>query len=148
MSSYDIPAPTLDTEAVSRLFLGEHLGSGVSRHVYTYRPQPKKFVVKVEYADCDFQNVAEWELWCNAKASLKKWLAPCWDISPCGKALLQERAEPCPTHLLPKRVPAVLGDLHKANFGIIEGRVVLMDYGRHLALHLAANVKAMKELTV
>jgi len=136
--------------AIARLFLGELLGEGVSRRVFAYRPAPDDFVVKVHTKGSleshDYQNIAEWMMWEEANAALRQWLAPCSAISTCGMALLQRRCEPCPTHLVPKKVPKVLGDLHLANFGILDGLVVVKDYGRNYALRFAANARAMRKL--
>lgn len=127
------------------LVLGEHLGSGVDRHTYVLAINDA-FVVKVQHGEGDFQNIAEWELWRTASDGLKKYLAPCLQISRGGRALVQRRCEPCPTHMLPTSLPKVLGDLHADNIGLLEGRPVVMDYGRHLALAMTANAKAMKKV--
>lgn len=136
---------------VAGLFLGEFLGGGIARRVYAYRPEPMHFVVKVQTdgagEDHDYQNIAEWTLWCESRGKpLEEYLAPCLALSPCGGSLLQVRCEPCPRHLLPAKVPKVLGDLHTANFGIFEGRPVVMDYGRNYAIRMAANAKAMRKV--
>jgi hypothetical protein len=137
-------------QSVASLFLGKHLGSGIARDVYEYRPHPSGYVVKVERRDpdegLDFQNIAEWELWSNSATALTKWLAPVIALSPDGRCLLQARCEPCPKHMLPKRVPSILGDCHSGNFGLYKSKVVLMDYGRNLAMTIAANAKAMRDL--
>lgn len=143
----------LDRSSIERLVLGEYLGEGVSRQVFAYRPDPDTYVVKVQKEaaeeDLDFQNIAEWTLWCEASGPLKELLAPCYSLSPCGGALIQWRAEtPCPTHLIPKRLPKVLGDLHRANFGVLEGRVVVTDYGRSLAYRMAANTRVMRKVNL
>lgn len=139
-------------EHVSGLFLGKLLGMGISRRVYEYRPSPENWVVKVQMSSAseehDYQNIAEWTLWENASSSLRPWLAPCIALSPGGGALLQARCEPCPLHLIPKKMPKVLGDLHQANFGIYEGKVVVHDYGRHFAYRFAANARAMRKVNL
>lgn len=137
-----------DVEHLASLFLGELIGEGVARRVYAYRPDPANFVVKVQtrgsYEEHDYQNIAEWSLWCMASPDLANWLAPCVALGADGGALLQHRCEPCPTHLIPKRVPKVLGDLHRANFGVLAGKVVVTDYGRNLSLRMSANAKVMR----
>lgn len=127
------------------LFLGECLGSGIARHVFVFKFN-SDYVVKIEHGEEDFQNIAEWELWRTASDTLRKHLAPCIMISKNGKVLIQRRTEECPTHLLPRKMPAVLGDLHAENFGIIDGAVVARDYGRHRALAMTANAKAMRKV--
>ena len=132
------------------LVLGQYLGGGVAREVYAYRPNPSMYVIKVatdqSLALHDYQNIAEWMLWENAPDALAEWLAPCITISPCGGALLQARCEPCPRHLIPKRLPKVLGDLHQANFGLYQSRPVVMDYGRNYAHRMSANAKVMRKV--
>lgn len=134
-------------DAVMSLFLGARLGAGVAREVYEYGPAPGAYVVKVEtdIEDRDFQCIAEWELWNNAPAALRKWLAPCIALSPCGRALMQARCEPCPIRKVPMKVPTILeADAHPGNFGLYQGRVVLLDYGRNLALTIATNARAQR----
>jgi hypothetical protein len=135
---------------VTSLLLGEMLGEGIARQVYACRIWPEDYVIKVQTRDSledhDYQNLAEWDLWCNASADLRKWLAPCISLSPGGGALMQARCEPCPTHLVPKKMPKVLGDMHLGNLGIYEGKVVMTDYGRHLAYRYAANARAMRKV--
>ena len=135
--------PTLDQ--LRDFLLGERLGFGVDREVYVYRPDPR-LVIKLQVGEYDFQNVAEWNLWVNASAALRKHLAPVHDISPTGAVLLQARCEPCPEHLIPAKMPKVLADLHKDNLGLYEGRPVAVDYGRHLAYAMSANAKAMSKV--
>lgn len=128
--------------------LGPRLGSGVDREVFPwYGPDTdQKLVVKLAYGEYDFQNVAEWQLWQEATPNLRQWLAPVRGISPGGRALWMVYCEPCPSHLLPLKMPAVLRDLHRDNIGLYEGRPVALDYGRHVAAALAANMKAMRRL--
>lgn len=137
---------------VASLFLGKLLGQGVSRKVYEFRPWPGDYVVKVQtgesYEDGDYQNIAEWALWQGADLKLRQWLAPCVLLGPGGGALLQVRCEPCPEHLIPKKIPKVLGDAHKANFGIHKERVVVTDYGRNFVHRLAANARVMRKVNL
>lgn len=140
------PLSELQERALRGLFLGPYIGGGVARKVFAYGPDPLNWVVKIEDEERDFQNVAEWGLWNTARTPLRHWLAPCFYISPCGLALLQARCEPCPVHLIPTKVPKVLGDLHEGNWGLFNKKPVVLDYGRHLALTLTANAKSMKAL--
>jgi hypothetical protein len=142
-----LPDPMKTRQAdVLALFLGEYLGSGVAREVYAYRPAPEEWVVKIETGEGDFQNMAEWDMFRMADWKLKKHLAPCGAISPGGVALMQRRCYPCPDHMLPVRLPAILTDVHRGNFGLFEGVPVLVDYGRHL--HAANTPLASKMLKV
>lgn len=111
-----------------RTFLGDRLGDGVDRQVYELRHSPK-FVAKIEDNSRSFHNAMEWQIWQRLKDSpLEKWLAPCLDISPCGSVLIQRRTTPITSG--PERMPAFLGDMKLANFGMLNGRVVCHDYSR------------------
>lgn len=73
-----------------RMFCGERLGSGVGREVYVYA-RDDKYVVKLENIAQSFQNVLEWDTWCDAsyrEHDIKKWFAPCDSISDCGTVLI------------------------------------------------------------
>ncbi len=51
-------------------------------------------------------------------------------LSGNGAILMQERTSPVPHDMkLPRRIPALLGDLKRDNFGLLKGRVVAHDYG-------------------
>jgi hypothetical protein len=124
---------------------GQHLGSGIDREVYVCG-WDDSLVIKVQRGAGDFQNQAEWSLWCSAKARLKRWLAPCHAISPSGLILLQARCLPIEWHKVPDAWPAILGDMHDANIGMLDGKVVAQDYGRNqIADLMSANVNIMKK---
>lgn len=136
--------PTAQADIVD-MVIGEYIGSGVDRHVFHHRAN-SDYVVKVSHGEYDFQNIAEWLMWNEAPDHLSEWLAPCVSISRGGLVLIQMKCEPCPKHLLPAKLPRVLGDIHMKNVGIFEGRPVVMDYGRPYALAMAANAKAMRTI--
>ena len=112
---------------------GKMIGSGVARTVFEYLPSNnKEYVVKIEDSAGSFQNVIEWEMWDYFKDSDlgKRWLAPCWSISPCGTVMMQSRTQPLPKgYRLPKKMPVFLGDLKSSNYGLLKGRLVAHDYG-------------------
>jgi hypothetical protein len=89
--------------------------------------------VKVEHDEewRTFSNVIEMRFW-NEHEHYKKvadWLAPCEYLSPDGRVLLQRRASVIVDPLLlPSHLPAFLTDLKKENFGIMDGRLVCLDY--------------------
>jgi len=128
----DLP-PSVWTDFVA-LFRGERLGSGIAREVFVLRTDPTK-VVKIEIADRSFQNVMEWTTWHDLKATKHaKYLAPCHWISPCGVVLIQERARPLTPEHENVRLPSFLTDTKRANYGVLNGRVVALDYGTNLAI--------------
>lgn len=114
------------------MWCGELIGEGVARKVYAFALDPL-YVVKIETANRDWQNIHEWDLWNAAGRKTAKWLAPCHSISDGGTVLLQRRAEPIPADRLPKLVPSFLADLAQRNWGLVDGRPVAIDYGRHHA---------------
>jgi hypothetical protein len=114
------------------LFCGAYLDDGATRKVYEYRLDPDKYVVKVEDDDKRddwMQNIQEWLVWTGAHKDMKKFLAPCAFISKSGKFLIMRRAKPITPKQRPIRMPAFLYDIKDENLGIIDGRVVMVDYG-------------------
>ena len=113
---------------------GEHLGTGSFRSVYCNNLNPEQ-VLKIEgdtHQRYQFCNVIEWVFWNNHKENPKiaKWLAPCIRISSNGKILIQKRVETIPKgYELPKELPSFLTDLKMSNFGLLDGRLVCLDYG-------------------
>lgn len=113
---------------------GDFLGSGIGRNVFICAVNPG-YVVKVETGTASFQNAVEWEFWEEMKDKPigRKWLAPCYRISPCGLILIQRKTSPIPTgYKLPKKVPLFLGDMKTQNYGLLDGKLVAHDYGRSL----------------
>lgn len=113
-----------------RLMCGERLGGGSAREVFVFDADPKR-VLKFETKYASFQNVFEHDTWQWLRASsVGRWLAPCYALSGNGTILMQARTSPLPfDYKLPKKVPALLGDLKSENFGLFEGRLVAHDYG-------------------
>ena len=135
---------------MSNPFFGKLLGEGVARKVYVYDPVPT-LVVKVQtrlsYKDRDYQNIAEFDLWEEAKGTpLEKWMAPIYWLSRDGRYLLQDRCDPCPFDRIPLKVPKVFEDCHEGNFGLLKGKPVLIDFGRNRAHRLAVNAKGMRKV--
>jgi hypothetical protein len=114
---------------------GKHLGSGATRDVYEFAPEPDKWVLKVE-KDADdndgkdwMQNVQEWLFWENCPKAKRRWLAPCRLLSRSGKYLLQRRATPITKRQRPTHLPAFISDIKDGNLGVVDGKVVMVDYG-------------------
>lgn len=110
------------------LLLGPKLGEGSFRKVYQLESDPGK-VLKVEVPSQSFYNVMEWEIWQEAPAKWRKWLAPCFDISPSGCALIQAKVERVERR--PRNIPSFLDDNKLSNWGKYNGRIVCCDYGHH-----------------
>lgn len=113
---------------LASLFVGKELGRGSFRTVYCC-PYDASIVLKYEGHAGDFSNILEWETWNKFKdTKFAAWLAPCLKISPCGTILIQERTEPLPKHLRPKKTPFFLSDFKTANWGLLRGMPVCHDY--------------------
>lgn len=111
---------------------GRVLGSGMSRTVYDWELADNA-VVRFE-EEGHHQNVIEWETWQRVRdTDMAKWFAPCLEISPCGRVLVQAMAKDLKGDL-PKKVPAFFTDLKRDNWGKYKGRRVCRDYGIHLML--------------
>lgn len=126
------------------LLCGEKIGEGIHREVFECKIRPD-LVVKVENSDFRyFANVMEQKFWDDHSSceKISKWLAPCEYLSPDGRILLQRRAQPARREDLPEKLPAFLCDTKIANYGIIDGRLVCVDYGMFLTSASARLVKA------
>lgn len=114
------------------LAVGDCLGSGASRHVYVWRPDPT-LVLKIETDRHSWSNIEEWEVWRTvAHTAHAKWFAPVIQIAGGGSMLLQRRTQPLRPDELPEKIPAYLTDTKSENFGLLDGRFVCHDYGLHL----------------
>lgn len=114
-----------------KLMCGKKLGTGCNRIVYECKLMPE-WVIKTERLNPnDFSNVREHHFWNQYKnnKAIAKWLAPCGEMSPDGVVLLQRRVEPlADDYKLPKTLPAFLSDLKRSNFGLLDGKLVCVDY--------------------
>jgi len=113
------------------LLCGKLIGEGAHRIVYACKLRPD-LVVKVENGTLRFfANVLEDRFYADNRYYKKvaDWLAPVEYMSPDGRLLLMKRADPIPdNYSMPARIPAWLTDLKRENFGLIEGRLVCIDY--------------------
>jgi hypothetical protein len=122
--------PTTMSKELLTLVNGKKLGEGIARQVYVFGPDPR-LVIKYELASQSFQNICEWTTWRDFKDAPKvaKWLAPCKMISPCGTILLQERTSLIRREELPEKVPGWSIDTKIGNWGLLNGKPVMHDYG-------------------
>lgn len=122
---HDFPGVSIE---LSDFIFGEIIGAGMSRTVYEYKPN-KQFVIKVESDGKNFQNVAEWHVWRSVQETpLKKWFAPIEDISLKGTFLIQRRASFLERKKYPLKIPSFFNDTKYENFGVIDGKLVCIDY--------------------
>ena len=125
------------------LIAGKRIGAGVGREVWSCEIDDS-LVIKFETEGRSFQNVIEWETWCALEHSdHAKWLAPCRAISCCGSVLLQARTMPMRTKELPERVPSWATDIKPENWGLLNGKPVMHDYG--YSRLLSGATKAMRK---
>lgn len=119
-------------EDAFNILCGKLLGEGIHRKVFECRIRPD-LVVKVEH-DTDwryFANVLEMRFWDDHQYfdKVAQWLAPCEYMSPDGRILLQRRALPIvDSSALPAQLPEFLSDVKVDNFGMLDGRLVCVDY--------------------
>lgn len=119
------------------LCFGEELGSGYSRKVFSFAPDPK---MVIKYApELPKENMIEYEIWQMVKhvKSIARWFAPVCSMSTCGIFLLMERIERPMKKDYPARVPAFFGDLKYDNFGIWRGKFVCCDYSGFVSTSLS-----------
>lgn len=117
-------------------FLGQPIGSGATRTVYAMAWRDD-LVVKLEDTpsrNADFCNVHEFELWNEVKKSrvLAKFFAPVMGIAGRGTILTMRRTQPITEMEFVREVrklPDFMEDLHWANFGRLDGKIVCHDYG-------------------
>jgi hypothetical protein len=120
------------------------LGFGKEREVFIHPDNPA-WVVKRAINSPHF-NLAEYGN-CRrlVRAGLGQWIAHVLDITPDGRLLIMERAEPF-VGKLPKKIPACFRDLHRPNTGWLRGHFVMVDYQEiRRDMHTMAEVKWRKE---
>lgn len=135
---YDYCAPLKNS--ILSMFVGEHVGSGASRDVFSVI-HDESLVMKVEHSARTFHNQTEYLLWNDVKSwPIADWFAPVIGIDSYGNVLFQKRTEPfeCEKdfHAALTRtrggfIPKVFEDVHYGNFGMLNGLVVCHDYGYH-----------------
>lgn len=111
-------------------FVGKRLGKGIDREVFVCKSDPT-CVIKIETEARSFQNIMEWELWLSLvpDSPIYDWIAPCVSISPCGTILIQKRTEPINSKTFPEKIPTWAADVKLENWGLLDGKPVMHDYG-------------------
>jgi hypothetical protein len=102
------------------------LGEGRQREVFVH-PDDPTLVVKRAINTPDWNRAEAKNCAALIKAGLADWIAPVVSLSECGTFLTMRRAEPY-TGKFPARVPQCFRDLHRGNIGLLDGRVVFVDY--------------------
>lgn len=120
------------------LLLGKKIGSGTTREVYEYAPDPDNWVIKVELGAGMFQNVIEFSTWNDVREGpIAKYFAVVKHISTYGCWLIMERTSTPPkNYKWPVKMPAMLTDFKRTNYGLTsKGKLVCHDYGTHLGTY-------------
>lgn len=131
--------PKMSLEIFDSL-IGNFIGSGCSRDVYEYIPD-NKFVVKIEHATGEGDNLAEYNIWRAIQFTANsKWFAPCQWISPNGMILIQRKTLPlygATKNKVPEKIPSFFTDVHSKNFGWMDKQLVAHDYSFTLGLSVS-----------
>lgn len=116
--------------SVESLFLGNKIGQGSARRVYEHAFNDD-YVIKIETNGHSFQNQREFDIWNVVEHTThSKYFAPCYQISADGCALIMRRCDPLPkSYNLPKRMPEYFSDFKRSNWGLLNGKLVAIDYG-------------------
>lgn len=129
ITKYRVDNPIFQLDLYSSL-IGDKIGEGAYRSTYEC-PLNKDWVVKVSLELSSTSNIIEYCLWKDienwAPKSVQKWFCPMIYVSPSGQLLI---ARKCETENIkkPKNVPHFLTDCRENNFGMLEGRLVILDY--------------------
>jgi hypothetical protein len=102
------------------------LGEGRQREVFVH-PDDPALVVKRAINSTSYNRAEARNCKIVMAAGLADWIAPVVALSNCGRFLTMRRAEPY-TGEFPRQVPQCFRDLHRGNIGMLEGRVVFVDY--------------------
>lgn len=125
---------TTVSKDLSRLVVGDLIGSGAFREVYEWLPD-KTLVAKIENGAKSFSNVMEYEVWRSVEGTeFACWFAPVVQVSNCGSVILQKRTVQIRRHELPAKVPAFFTDLHPRNWGLLDGRPVCHDFALNMLI--------------
>ncbi len=87
----------------------------------------------VKLGSCDMgidANRREWQFYAAAQGTMfESWIAPCHHISECGRLLVMDRCEPIPAEMASGiQIPKIFSDTKIANWGLLAGRPVCLDY--------------------
>lgn len=133
------------TDDLLELFVGPVISYGTYRDVYTFRPSPTEYVIKIQRnsGSLRFDNVIEWDIWNEFKDhKFGKYLAPIETISENGHVLIMRKTKPLLKSLDKYKLPTLLSDLKEENFGLYNDKIVCHDYANHALYDVAG--KAMK----
>lgn len=112
--------------------LGESIGEGQYRSVYTCKLNPK-LVIKVQKDPGQSNNIVEFDTWQQLQwvnPRIRDWFMPCNWCSQNGRFLVQPKGKDIPieTGRRKIKVPEFLTDVKRENFKLYKGKMVIVDY--------------------
>ena len=120
---YGDPAMIYD---LMTMIIGDEIGRGQSRVVFEHQFD-ENVVVKIALNKTGVLcNVTEFNAWQDA-GKLQRYLAQPTYLSPNGNVLFMKRTKP--VDKVPRSFPKLFTDQHVDNFGMLDGKVVMHDYG-------------------
>jgi hypothetical protein len=115
---------------LSRLIVGEVISQGQYRNVFQCSLVPNSVIKITDTKSNGYANILEAEVWetvVNTKHD--KWFAPVLYCSPGGHFLIQKKVKEIPKSFkFPKKVPYFFSDLKPSNFGMLNNKLVCIDY--------------------
>jgi len=119
-------------EELLDLITNKKIGVGAYRTVYSLN-DCDDYIIKVANGDDgEKENLRELLLWIEIKdcyPKLKKYFAPCLSCSDTGKYLLQKKVIFPDFKKYPKQLPSFFSDTKYQNFGLLNGKLVCIDFG-------------------
>jgi hypothetical protein len=140
---YLVDMPPIIKNDLIKMICGKCIGAGIHRQVYEHRYN-EDLVIKIECADTKvFANIREWVIWNELEFDpMRKFFAPCVDISENGLILIQKRTKPMKKY--PEKIPAFFTDTKIQNYGSYKGQFVCHDYAGNLLLQKGTTTKLVK----
>lgn len=122
-------------KSCAQMIIGKHLGRGYSRDVYIHAMEPSIVVKIAMNADGVIANTNEFDIWDEVQhwkgkyENLKNFFCPVTAMSSDCKVLFMKRTQPLRVEDIPNEVYTWVTDQKLENFGILDGRLVIHDYG-------------------
>lgn len=122
-----------------------YLGSGSFRDVFALDKDRVIKIAKPDQSGCRFKgieaNIAEFSLYGDVSEGgyyekIREWLAPVYEISSDGVAIIQARTMPITTNKqIPPKLPRWVTDVKLSNVGILNNKMVFHDYQWNMSIN-------------
>lgn len=131
-----------DKDGLLNFLLPDQLGTGFCRSTHSLvkwssnqvRPTVVKCAIQYEGNSTEGirSNLNEFDVWCYVmnRPHLARWFAPVRYMSDCCKFIIMDKCEKLDEDDMPDFIPDFLLDVHHNNLGMLDGRVVCLDYGQ------------------